>query len=63
MHLVGFVTRSFQDARSPERQTENNTWTVYTIYTQKTLSKTHYTLENSRTIGHRSNQHLQKHAY
>ena len=31
--------------------------------TQETLSKTHYTLENSRTIGHRSNQYLQKHAY
>jgi len=32
-------------------------------YTQETLSKTHYTLENSRTLGHRTNQHLQKHAY
>jgi len=30
---------------------------------QETLSKTHYILENSRTIGHRSNQYLQKHAY
>jgi len=29
----------------------------------KTLSKTHYTLENSRTIGHHSSQYLQKHAY
>jgi hypothetical protein len=32
-------------------------------YTQEAWSETHYTLENSRTAGHRSNQYLQKHAY
>jgi len=32
-------------------------------YTQQTLSKTHNTLENSRTLKQRSSQYLQKQAY